>query len=171
MNISPSLLHFVTQSICIPTKYFCFQREHFSLTASLRDSVSMYTNEVLSFPACELPGHSHVSSLFIIKEQKHVGCFCIEFSSIFDSIVECFGVMFIYVPVVLCHWRGKRQISLRRYSKVVLWDIGYFCHTCRPRSWRHWCKLLGTKWHLSRSRFCDFQMSICRWTTKRVFFF
>ena len=44
--------------------------------------------------------------------------------------------------------------------KVALWRIWYFSHTFLSCSWRHWYKLLGTKWQHLRSCFRDFRASV-----------
>ena len=43
-------------------------------------------------------------------------------------------------------------------KKVGSWRVGYFRHTRRPCSTRHWYRLLGIKWPHSRSCFRDFQI-------------
>ena len=45
-------------------------------------------------------------------------------------------------------------------KKPDLWRNRYYCHIRWPCSWRHWYRLLGTKWQHSRSCFCGFETFI-----------
>ena len=57
------------------------------------------------------------------------------------------GLLQIWAPqhiaILVC------SLPMRSRKKVGSWPIWYTCHPCQPCSWRHWHKLLGTKWQNS----------------------
>ena len=54
-------------------------------------------------------------------------------------------------------------------QKRLSGDIWYFCHTFQPHLWRHLYRLLGRKWQISQSCFCNFQIWIFKtgWEVKK----